>query len=111
LNASNSIYDKDGDGSVDFNYSGKEALQDAALGAISGLTGTGANMIGGAVTAQLGKSAAQTAVATTFKEAAKQAAMKYGSQLAGAAVEGFIDGSASSGLNYAVMAATDENVD
>ena len=102
---------KDGDGSVDFNYSGKEALQDAALGAISGLTGTGANMIGGAVTAQLGKSAAQTAVATTFKEAAKQAAMKYGSQLAGAAVEGFIDGSASSGLNYAVMAATDENVD
>lgn len=111
LNASNSIYDKDGDGSVDFNYSGKEALQDAALGAISGLTGTGANMIGGAVTAQLGKSAAQTAVATTFKEAAKQAAMKYGSQLAGAAVEGFIDGSASSGLNYTVMAATDENVD
>ena len=111
LNASNSIYDKDGDGSVDFNYSGKEALQDAALGAISGITGTGANMIGGAVTAQLGKSAAQTAIATTFKESLRQTGINIGSKLTGAAVEGFIDGSASSGLNYAVMAATDENVD
>ncbi len=107
VNASNGLYDKDGNGTIDFNYTAQEAVQDAVVGGISGLTGKAGNFVGNMVTAQLGKVAAQTVATTTFR----QTAAAIGSRLVGAAVEGFIDGGASSGLNYAYTAATDENVD
>lgn len=111
LNAVDSIYDKDGDGSLDFNYSWKEAGKDALIGSLNGIVGNLSNGVGAAVTGKISTQATQTAVTTTLRETINKGATNLGGKVAGAAVEGFIDGSISSSGEYAINALMDENVD
>ncbi len=111
LNAFDSIYDADGDGSLDFNYSWKEFGKDALIGGLNGIVGNFANGVGAAVTGRISTQATQTAVTTTLKETVKKGAVNFGGKVAGAAVEGFIDGGFSASGEYAINALFDENVD
>ncbi len=111
LNAIDSIYDADGDGNLDFNYSWKEFGKDFLIGGLNGIVGNLANGVGAAITGKISTQAAQTAVTTTFKETAKKAAINFGGKAAGAAVEGFIDGGFSASGEYAINALFDEDVD
>ncbi len=111
LNAIDSIYDKDGDGSLDFNYSWKEAGKDALIGSLNGIVGNLSSGVGAAVTGKISTQATQTAVTTTLKETIQKGVVNYGGKAAGAAVEGFIDGSISSSGEYAINALMDENID
>lgn len=111
LNAIDSIYDADGDGNLDFNYSWKEFGKDFLIGGLNGIVGNLANGAGAAVTGKISTQAAQTAVTTTLKETVKKGAVNFGGKLAGAAVEGFIDGSVSASGEYAINALLDDDVD
>lgn len=111
LNASNSIYDSDGNGSIDFNYSFEQGAKDFVLGAINGAVGIGANNIGATITESLGKSLVKDSIATTFKQAAKNTIGNVASKLVGSAVEGAVDGGLSSMGGYAIEAMTNDDVD
>ena len=111
LNAADSIYDADGDGSIDFNYSWKECAKDALIGGLNGIVGNLSNGVGTAITGRISTQATQTAVTTTFSETIKNGAINTSGKLAGAAVEGFIDGSVGASGEYAINALLDQNVD
>ena len=111
LNAVDSIYDSDGDGTAEFNYSWKEAGIDASIGALNGAVGVLSNGVGSAVAGKISTQATQTAISTTFRESARNATINLSGKMAGAAVEGFIDGSVSASGEYAITALLDENVD
>lgn len=99
-----SIYDSDNDGDYEINYSLEEAGKDAILGAVNGSVGVISNAAGGAVARTIAGQAGKVAVATTFKESARNVLISIGSKTAGAAVEGFIDGSISAGAEYSLSA-------
>lgn len=101
LGAADSVYDADDNGTLDFNYTAKEALQDGALGALSGMTSTGANQAGKALTSYLSKGASNAAT-TTFNEALKRNLVLGSARLTGAAFEGAIDGGFGSGGGYII---------
>lgn len=101
-----SIYDSDNDGDYEINYSLEEAGKDAILGAVNGSVGVISNAAGGAVARTIAGQAGKVAVATTFKESARNVLISIGSKTAGAAVEGFIDGSISAGAEYSLSAST-----
>ena len=108
LNTIDSIYDADGDGTTDFNYSLQEAAGDALIGAATGFSGTLASKAGSAVTSMLGGNSTGTAVSTTFKEYMKNALVNFGTKSAGRAAEGFIDGSiGATGEYFASVASGD----
>lgn len=87
LNAIDSIYDADGDGSMEFNYSWAEAGEDAAIGCLNGMTALLANGAGSAI--------------------AKGTGVKY----FGSFAEGFIDGGVSAGGEYTIHTAFDDSLD
>ncbi|MBQ2984652.1 MAG: hypothetical protein IJD57_07655 [Candidatus Gastranaerophilales bacterium] len=99
IGMADSIYDADGNGSWDFNYTLDDLKGDAITGAItggvSGLTMGVGDKVCGAVTSK-----ASTAIATSGKEAFKQTVTKVGGKVFGEAVEGFIDGSVSAAADY-----------
>lgn len=89
LNAVDSVYDADGDGTLDINYTAGEMAGDAIVGAFSGISGVGAAKAGGAVTKALSANTGGT-----------NAAINLATRMAGETVEGFVDGSISSGADY-----------
>ena len=99
-----SSYDSDNDLEREINYSLEDAGKDAILGAVNGSVGVISNGVGNAVTRTIANQAGKAAVATTFKESARNVLISIGSKTAGAAVEGFIDGSISAGGEYSLSA-------
>ena len=111
LKGSDSIYDKDGNGDWDFNYTGKDLLKDTFTGALNGAVGTFTNAAGLKVAGSIGKEATKTMICTTGKEALKKTLINFGSKAAGNAIEGFLDGGLSAGAEYIFTCATDENLE
>lgn len=109
LNAADSIYDSDGDKTLDFNYTWKDAAVDFVVNGVGAMSNGLGEAAGTAVAKSIGSSAAKNAVTTTFKEAAKKTMINVGSKLAGAAVDGYVDGAISSGADYILNTALDEN--
>ena len=118
INAADSVYDADGDGNIDFNYTAEELFKDAAMGALNGTIGKIAHGAGSFVSSKLSGSAGsalatttqsftQNAATSTLSNTGRQVFAKY----AGIAVEGYIDGAVSSGGQYAINAAFDSNID
>ncbi|MCD7878958.1 MAG: hypothetical protein LUG16_03380 [Candidatus Gastranaerophilales bacterium] len=105
LNAADSVYDSDDDGTLDLNYTLKEASKDALVGGLNGAVSGISSGAGELVASSIGTNAAKTAVATTAGEAAKKTVINVGSKLAGAAVEGVIDGGISSSGEYLINVA------
>ncbi len=106
LNMSNSLYDSDGNGTTDFNYSLQQGLKDMAHGAINGLTSAPggsllSSKIGTKITETLGKNIVKDTAEITFKQAAKNAARKITSKVAGKMAEGAISDGLSSMGEYA----------
>ena len=106
LGAIDSVYDGDGDGSIDFNYSLDDLKHDAITGAITGSVSAVTSGVGDKVTGAI-TSKASGAIATTGKEAFKQGATKFVGKVAGEAAEGAIDGALSAGADYTYRATQD----
>ncbi|MBR3604818.1 MAG: hypothetical protein IKL52_02165 [Candidatus Gastranaerophilales bacterium] len=103
IGATDSIYDADGDGKTDFNYTlgefGTDLFSGALTGAVSALTLGMGDKLTGALTSKISGT-----VATTGGQAFKQTAARVGIKFLGEAVEGAVDGGLSSAGEYTIEA-------
>lgn len=111
LNMIDSIYDSDGDGSINFNYSKEQFLKNASIGALTGLTGPLANKAGSMISGKLTATAMQPVINSTFGETNKKIAAITAGKIAGLSAEGAIDGGLYSSGEYTIKTLTDDNAE
>ncbi|MBR1372977.1 hypothetical protein IJ556_00820, partial [bacterium] len=115
INAIDSIYDADGDGSLDFNYTRDDLLKDGLIGSANGFfLGTGSlvkNALFSFAKAKLANTAAQRLMTPALEKLINNQAAKMTGKLANTAATNFVDGAGYAGTAYTVETAFDKNAE